>query len=328
MKLGPSQAETKALAEARGCAVVLEQLVHDGTWAAQVNCPSHAAKVALLGDLADFDSTDPKQAPQLRRLAEEVTADVMPDRRAGAERLRQWVRTNIAYVNEPVEIFSPAWRTVTTRQGDCDDHARLLVALYKAVGYPARVATIGTPPRHVAAQVDAGDGWEWAETTLDAQLGEHPVEAADRLGERVDPALREAGQWLTVANGLTLASFYMLVRWVAKPKEEQRRERRELVAAVGVGLAAPVAAMLTKRSAGNGARRDPRAEASRYNALKDATSFAAAPLVLANAGAPPPAIAAATLGQLAAKRGGWSAALSYGTAAIVLAAAYFPELRN
>ena len=113
---GPTQAQTKEIAERRGCHVILEQQVHDGTWSQQVACPSPAAKVGLLADLANFDAQDPKQAPQLRRLAEQITAPSLPDKAAAADALRAWVRRNVAYVNEPVEIFSPAWRKESISQ--------------------------------------------------------------------------------------------------------------------------------------------------------------------------------------------------------------------
>jgi hypothetical protein len=67
--------------------------------------------------------------------------------------------------------------------GDCDDHARLLVALAKAAGVEAELIFFEADdqPAHVVAVMRDAQGWWWAETTVGAEFGEPPMDAVDRL---------------------------------------------------------------------------------------------------------------------------------------------------
>jgi len=77
--------------------------------------------------------------------------------------------------------------TLASGSGDCDDHARPVFALALAGGLPAAIAFLhhGGPsaqPTHAVAQLGLGGRLRWAETTIDAAFGEHPLDAAIRLG--------------------------------------------------------------------------------------------------------------------------------------------------
>lgn len=95
------------------------------------------------------------------------------------------VQERVRFVREIGEVFARADVTLAAGAGDCDDHARVVYALLRAGGVPARLAFLyrrgERGPRHVVAQAWLGR-WVWLETTLPAELGEHPYAAAERLG--------------------------------------------------------------------------------------------------------------------------------------------------
>lgn len=96
------------------------------------------------------------------------------------------VRDGVRFVREPGEVFGSSSYTLATGGGDCDDHARIAYALLRAGGVPARLAFLyksrRAGPSHVVAQAYVDGAWRWLETTIAAELGEHPVAAGKRLG--------------------------------------------------------------------------------------------------------------------------------------------------
>jgi len=182
---GPSVEQVRALARKHRCSVVETYALPDGERAYFLECRSHRDKVRLLDDLAAIDAFD----PALRRLAEQIAAGAA-SRLEQIERLHAFVRDHVVHTDEPIETFSPPMWVLQSRIGDCDDTARALVALLRALGHTARLATLGDPPSHVAAQVELGGGWYWLETTIAAHPGEHPLDAAARLGIATRPDLR------------------------------------------------------------------------------------------------------------------------------------------
>lgn len=137
--------------------------------------------VELLVERADEDAGD----PDVRDLALRLRAAAMHDPPVIARMIHGWVQAAVRYVPETRETFARARYTAHMGAGDCDDHAALVAALARAAGL--RVAIVAMPsdvePRHVVAQLDAGDGagWQWAETTIAAAFGEHPTAALRRL---------------------------------------------------------------------------------------------------------------------------------------------------
>jgi hypothetical protein len=99
------------------------------------------------------------------------------------------VITQIKFRHEPVETFQSARLTMHLGAGDCDDHARLLVALARSAGVEAELVFFndGEQPVHGVGLLRDADSWWWAETTINARFGEPPLEAIDRLkAEGVD----------------------------------------------------------------------------------------------------------------------------------------------
>lgn len=78
-----------------------------------------------------------RATPDIAALARQLTAD-LPDARARALALGDWVRRHVAYVSVPVGLGAvaphAAAEVLRQRQGDCQDHAVLLEALLAAVG--------------------------------------------------------------------------------------------------------------------------------------------------------------------------------------------------
>jgi hypothetical protein len=174
--------ETRAIVDAAGCRIVERVELYDGHHAFEIDCGTHGHKVDLLGALAEADA----DLPDVRRIAEDVTAGATTDAER-ARALHQFVKDRVSFVKEKRETFSPTLRTLEIGQGDCDDSARALMALLRAMDLPARLETLpsrasGEVPLHVAAQAQLGGRWVWLETSIDALPEEHPLAAAKRLG--------------------------------------------------------------------------------------------------------------------------------------------------
>lgn len=131
--------------------------------------------------------------------ARQIALDLWRDSDSEAEyvqRVFDYVRTRVRFVREAGEVFARSDYTLASGAGDCDDHARPVYALLRAGGVSAGLAFLfrkgDRGPRHVVAVANIkGRGWTWLETTVDAELGEHPYAAAKRLGvvnERSDIA--------------------------------------------------------------------------------------------------------------------------------------------
>lgn len=117
--------------------------------------------------------------PVTRRIARSFAAHIDPnDREALARDLHAFVRDSIRYVRDPAgEEFSDSDVILDAGFGDCDDKARLFVALCRSVGLLARILPcfIGGAFVHVQAQVDFGEGWTVAELIVrDIPLGDLP----------------------------------------------------------------------------------------------------------------------------------------------------------
>lgn len=144
----------------------------------EVHCPTHDHKVRLLAELAEIDAAD----PWIRRRAMQIATDYPRDRLGQLLAIHRYVRDGVLFVDEPVETFAEARLTLVWQLGDCDCMALALYALLRAAGFTVRMAPLGSPPQHVAPQVLWAGRWEWLEPTLQADPGEHPVEARRRLG--------------------------------------------------------------------------------------------------------------------------------------------------
>lgn len=184
---GPSLDELQELARMVGCRVDRTYRAHDGVPIYEMSCNGHREKVALLALLATYDAQDGR----VRRIAEEV-ASHGEGQRGRLEALHAFVRDGVEYVDEPVETFQHTLRTIELGIGDCDCTARALAALAYSLGYSVGLATLDDEngdPHHVAAVVELDGEWLWLETTIAAELGESPLDAAARLGIATRPDL-------------------------------------------------------------------------------------------------------------------------------------------
>lgn len=147
----------------------------------RVDCPDGWAAARFLIAAALEDAS----TPAARNLALELRRNAPSDDEF-VRAVFDYVRARVRFVREHGEVFARSDVTLENGAGDCDDHARVVYALLKAGGVPARLAFLYRPgergPRHVVAQGLVEGRWTWLETTLAAELGEHPYDAAERLG--------------------------------------------------------------------------------------------------------------------------------------------------
>ena len=176
-RYGPTTEELRAICAAAGCKLVAAEPVYDGTVSHRVECGTTANKVHLLAMLAEYDA----RTADVRRVAERVAQLTGGDPWPTIVALHAGVRDTVRHIGEITETFSPTMRTLELGIGDCDDSARALLALLRALGFKAALRTLGNPPRHVAAVVWHDGEWRWLETTIAAAPGEHPIEAKKRL---------------------------------------------------------------------------------------------------------------------------------------------------
>ncbi len=177
---GPSAAELGRICAATGCELRGVEQVFDGTPAYNIECHTVENKVRLLATLAEYDA----RTADVRRLAERVAQLTKGEPWPTICALHAAVRDSVRHIGEVRETFSPTMRTLELGIGDCDDSARALMALLRALGFKAGLRTLGTPPKHVACVVWHDGAWRWLETTIQAYPGEHPIAARDRLKPR------------------------------------------------------------------------------------------------------------------------------------------------
>lgn len=169
------RAKERAAAAASGCSEVggasrpgaRRYVCGDGWGAAQ-----------LLAELGELDAQD----ANVRALAASLWA-ASTSARDFVENVARLVRGNVAFAREAGELFTAPAELFRVGVGDCDCHARTVYALLRAGGLPAALGLLhrGGGPTHVAAVTPVVPGG-WVETTIAARLGEHPMDAAVRLG--------------------------------------------------------------------------------------------------------------------------------------------------
>jgi len=168
------RADLRELIRSCGCTVTRER---DG-FPVEFDCEDAWSKVRMLDALA---SVDARYDPHVRAIGVAIVGRCRDTRpRTIAEALHRAVKGRVRYLGEGIETFQSARQTWRLRLGDCDDTARLLVALARSLGQPAHVVALkgrdGTPAHAVA--VISG---QWCDATIDAATGEHPRRAWQRL---------------------------------------------------------------------------------------------------------------------------------------------------
>jgi hypothetical protein len=193
------RADLEGAAQRAGLTIRQIETLPDGTIASRMVFEDPWAAARLLAELTDQDADD----PVVRGWALEIlgaVADALGESDAGPtlspELLAAFVRalhynvqTQIRFRHEKKETFQSARETMRVGAGDCDDHARLLIALARSAGVDAQLVFFDEDdqPSHAVGLLRDASGWWWAETTIDARFGEAPLDALGRLqGEGVD----------------------------------------------------------------------------------------------------------------------------------------------
>lgn len=143
----------RAQLQARPIALPEPKVTHLAGWGNM----SDPARVAFLRNVAEPAGRDPR----IRALAASILAQAGVDQRQyerQAAVLLDWVRANVAYLNEPGETLQDPGYTLRVKHGDCDDMAILLAALYESIRLPWRFVLAGTIPR-------TGERVRWVEGT-------------------------------------------------------------------------------------------------------------------------------------------------------------------
>ena len=145
---------------------------------AEFDCSDPWAKVRLLNALALADA---RYDRKVRRIALAIAKGARTtEPHYLAARILRVVQRRVRYVGEGIETFQPSSLTWRMGLGDCVDSARLVVALARALGLEARVVGVAGKkgdPAHAVAKVEG----RWAEASLLARYGEHPLRAFRRL---------------------------------------------------------------------------------------------------------------------------------------------------
>lgn len=175
---GPDLDTLRAMCRRTGCTLKRAHRLDGGHWGFTIECHTHANKVALLDELADYDA----RCPEVRALAERIAQAAGGDAMRTAAGIHRLVQGRVRHIHEAGEVFTHTMRTLEVGRGDCDDTARAIVAMLRAMGIRAHLTTIGNPPRHVYAEAEIEGRRFPLEATINARPGEHPIDAAKRLG--------------------------------------------------------------------------------------------------------------------------------------------------
>ncbi len=143
--------------------------------------------VQVFNEMARAASTND---PAIREIASRYLADAREKGPAERElylarRIHKYVQETCSFQREEVETSRPPAMTFALGSGDCDEQACLVASLAWACGLSAVVAPLRDSSgeiSHVCAVIGVGSSNLWAETTVGAKLGEHPLAAAQRLG--------------------------------------------------------------------------------------------------------------------------------------------------
>lgn len=179
-------------ANAAGAVLMGTELVklRDGSWtiSGRFGYDDPWAAARLLCILAEEDADDPAVQAWAKAIWDETAAAqgldprdpavIQPFLEAVHENVKQWVK----FEPEEGERFQSARTTMIERVGDCDCQARLVHALVRSADLPSEIRFFEQEDEPVHAAAAIGELGHWAETTIDAELGEHPQDAYRRLG--------------------------------------------------------------------------------------------------------------------------------------------------
>jgi hypothetical protein len=179
-------------AAAAGAVLLSTEMVRlrDGSWtiSGRFGFDDPWAAARLLCILREEDRDDPDVQAWARLIWDETARahgiDPRDPRVADAflEAVHENVKHWIAFAPEEGEQFQSARTTMIEGVGDCDCHAGLVHALVRAASLPSEIRFFEQDDEPVHAVAAIGALGHWAETTIDADYGEHPQAAYQRLG--------------------------------------------------------------------------------------------------------------------------------------------------
>jgi len=156
--------------------------------------------------------------------------------RVTARALYNWVRRNIRFVPDPLDVETVQDPEVTLRlgAGDCDDHAALLAGLAQNVGIPSRLVVVGENPdrfQHIYAELLLDGRWTPADTTTEFPFGvSPPLPAAKVYSMKGDPemnvSLSRAARVAPVSVALVKRTAYLTAKQVLDRDWRQGRINR------------------------------------------------------------------------------------------------------
>lgn len=186
---GEELAALERAARRVGCrleSTALEDIDGEPGVRASIDCGDGWTAARLLLALAAEDA----RTPGARELASTLRAVSGGSDAGFARAVHRFVRDRVAFRREDGELFQSPAVTLRRGLGDCDCQFRLAYALARAGGLRASMGLLHDResfgaagwPSHVAPILHDGAGAWWAETTVAARYGEHPMDAARRLG--------------------------------------------------------------------------------------------------------------------------------------------------
>lgn len=128
-----------------------------------------------------------KSALSIRNMAVEIVSGMRGKNwRGEIEAIQQWVKNNIRYVRDVVDVETLHLPTTVlqTKSGDCDDQAILTASLLESIGHPTRFVAIGFAKddySHVFTETRLGAVWLSVETTEPVAVGWQVPNAVSRL---------------------------------------------------------------------------------------------------------------------------------------------------
>lgn len=164
---------------------------------------------------------------EIRSLATQITHGVPSKQtRRELEALYKWVRDNIRYRFDPVDVewLQRPTRTVAERAGDCDDMATLLASFAQSLGHRVRWRVVGPRPgvpKHIASEAwvkhPGAPSGEWV--SLDpvlepAQETTAPRADLGKFGQRAPGAEHIFSEGGVMLNGVVDSRGRELWQWV------------------------------------------------------------------------------------------------------------------
>lgn len=138
---------------------------------------------------------------------------------AAARVIFSWIKSNIAFVNDPAGVETlqaPDLTLYKLKAGDCDDHSILLATMAGSIGIPARFVTIGANVErfsHIFPELRIRGEWMPADTTGRSGFGVAPPSIG---AKKIYP--------INLQKGLNMAESFTQVR-----RDQAERDVRNFV---------------------------------------------------------------------------------------------------